>query len=63
MVLIPHRDGIKILVVEDIEQALLRALMAYLYYIIPHPIYNETVRLLGSYILCYFTMHHNAEHK
>ena len=61
MVLIPLRDGIKNFVMENIEQAILQALMAYLSYTILHPINNETVRLLGSCILCYFTMHHNAE--
>ena len=61
MVLIPLRDGIKILVMENIEQAILRALVVYLSYTILHPINNETVRLLESCILCYFTMYHNAE--
>ena len=63
MVLIPLRDGIKILVMENIEQAILRALVAYLSYTILHPINNETVRLLGSNIICYLSMHHDAERK
>ena len=63
MVPIPPRDGIKILIVENSKQALLRAIIIYFSHTIPHPINNETTRLLGSHIISYLTIHHNAERK